>query len=181
MVETITYKYTTEAELVRLMSQASLTEFLTDPDGTVLVDTPVPTTPTKSEVLNDAIDRATDKVNDYCYQLYELRLLANSRWVRVRATAIAAHYLTQRKGEPGRYQQLYDEAIADLQSVKETKTYIRELPLITDMRPTANNQVIDDRFASSRARSSQRTSSDQPGYSNQKPDVSNYGGGYYDT
>lgn len=179
MVESLAYVYTSEAELVRLMSQTSLTEYLTEPDGTVLND--VDTTPTKSDVLDDVIDRATDKINDYCYQLYELRLLATSRWVRIRATAIAAHYLTQRKGEPGRYQQLYDEAIEELQAVKETKTYIRGLPLITDVRPTANNQVIDDRFISSRARSSQRTSSAQPGYSNQKPDVTNYGGSYYDT
>ena len=156
-----------------------MTEYLTEPGGTVLND--VNTTPTKSDTLNDVIDRATDKINDYCYQLYDLRLLANSRWVRIRATAIAAHFLTQRKGEPGRYQQLYDEAIEELQAVKETRTYIRGLPLITDVRPTASNQVIDDRFISSRARSSQRTSSQQDGYTNQKPDVTFYGGSYYDT
>lgn len=174
MVESLQYVYTSEAELVRLMSQTSLDEFLTEPDGTSLI------TDAKDAVLGDAIDQATDKINDYTYQLYEPRLLATNRWVRVRATKIAAHYLTQRKGEPGRYQQFYDEIVKELEAVQATTRYIPRLPLIVDVRPTVTNQVIDDRFTSSRARDSRQTSSDQTSYDNQKPDVNTYGG-YFNT
>lgn len=168
----LSHVYTSEAELVRLMSATSLDQYLMEPDGTALTGI---TTPTRDDVLYDAIEQATDKVNDYCYQLYAPAKLETSRWVRLRATQIAAHLLTQRKGEPGRYQELYDSALNDLEEVRMIRRYIPRLQTIADHRPTADNQVINDTFLSARARVSRQSSSDSPSYSNMKPDSTYYG------
>jgi phage gp36-like protein len=129
--------YTSQDEIERLMSVKSA-ELYVDDIGIGMADDP--------EIWTDVIDQATDTVNMYAQYYYEESVLELSSWVRRTATWIAAHYLTQRRGNPGAYSSLYEQAIEYLERIKKGELQIPRAVLRSVMVPAMSNYTIDDRF-----------------------------------
>jgi len=91
MVESLTYTYTSKTEIEALISKEGLELHIDDqqtgPQGLQTGD-----------VIDDAIEYATDEMNSRLLHLYEAVNLSNSLWVRGRATIIAASWVFQRCG-----------------------------------------------------------------------------------
>ncbi len=143
MVESLAYLYTSQTEIERLMSIKSA-ELYVDDIGLGIADDPL--------IWTDVIEAATDTVNIYAQKYYTESVLANSAWVHRVATWIGAHYLTQRRGNPGAYETLYDEAIELLERIKSGDLQIPRAELRDVMVPAMSNLRVDDRFVVNKLR-----------------------------
>lgn len=149
MVESLSYLYTSQAEIERLMSSKSA-ELYVDDLGIGVADDPA--------VWTDVIEAATDTVNIHCQLYYEESVLANSSWVHRITTWVAAHYLTQRRGNPGAYSNLYAEAMSYLERIRDGELQIPRAALRSVMVPAMSNFTIDDRFRVNKIRVQQSIS-----------------------
>ena len=95
---------------------------------------------------NEIIYQATETIYTYLETLYELADLGNSYWVRQRATYIAAYLLSLRKGNPGHFVRMYNEAIADLEAVQSGSLQVPSLYLKEDLSPSMSNLTVDNRY-----------------------------------
>lgn len=132
MVETLTYKYTTQAEMERAFSTAAVTA-RTD-DG-VLAD-----------LLDDCINEATDEINFHCERWYEPSDMVNNLWVRRTATWLACYYLSQRMGNPAQFETHIEEIKLRLEHIYSGHKQIPRLATRDDMTPAMSNLRVDDRF-----------------------------------
>ena len=147
-VETLTYTYTSQAEIERLLSTAgALARVDDDLDGSA-----------ESGVWEDVVDEATDEINFHCEHLYEPSDMANNLWVRRRATLIGAYLLSQRRGDSGLYHERYQKLIEVLELVRDGKRQIPRLPTKDDYTPAMSNLRVDHRFGSRKIRVQRTTS-----------------------
>lgn len=153
MPETLAYLYSSESEINRRMS-VPMTDDYAEDDPYAAVTNP-------DTNLADAIAMATDEVNIYCLYWYEEADLANSSWIRNLATWIACYHLTQRKGEPAKFENQYDKAIAFLERVRSGELQVPRLPQRADLSPCHSNYVIDSRFTKAQSRVQRETSTGQ--------------------
>lgn len=157
MVESLSYTYTSEAEIKRLMTSAGYTEYVTDDQ-------------TAADVLADVINQATDEINVYCCRWYAEVDLANNSYVRRLATYIAAYHLTNRRGEEPRYTTEYQDGRTFLEKVMSGLLQLPRCPQRADLTPCHSNYVIDDRFQQQKVRVQDSTSSG-PGTLDINPDI----------
>ena len=148
-METLQYVYTSQTEIERLMSQLSA-ELYVDDTGIGQATDPL--------IWTDVIYQATDTVNIYAQKFYGEDVLAHSSWVHRIATWIAAHFLTQRRGNPGTYSSYYDEAIALLERVANGSLQIPRTAIRGAVIPSMSNFTIDDRFPINKIRVQPSTS-----------------------
>lgn len=132
-VETLTYVYTSRAEMSRIASQAGIEGRLED-----LID--------DDQALLEIMEEATDWVNQYVAMIYNESDLANSRWVRSRATWYACYLLTQRLGNPPLFADRIDQYTEDLKSAMAQRIQIPRLPVRSGMVPAMSNVIVDDRY-----------------------------------
>ncbi len=148
MVETLTYTYTTQAEIERLISAAGASlRTDDDQDGSP-----------ESGVWQDVIDEATDTINFYCESHYEPVDLTDNLWVRRSATLIGAYLLCQRRGDPGLYHDRYAKVIEMLEKVAFGRMQIPRLQTKEDFSPAASNLRVDHRFGTRKIRVQRQTS-----------------------
>lgn len=142
-VETLTYTYTSQAEVQRLISTEGVQLRITDLTGTNATD-----------YWTELIAEATDIVNQYCLGYYEAEEMADNRWVRSRATWIALALLCKRRANPvpGSILDRYEEIIADLNGVLIGKFMIPRLGTRSDMLPSLSNLRVDDRYRTRKLR-----------------------------
>lgn len=134
-VETLSYTYTSETEINRLIRTTDKTLNLDDDgDGTA-----------ETDALSDIINEATDVVNTYCLKFYEASAMADNLWVRRHCTAIACWLLSQRRGNAAKMQKKYDRAIEQLERVFKGEMQIPRLPYRANMDPALSNYVVDER------------------------------------
>ena len=162
MPESLSYLFTSEDEIKRVMTINGADEYAGDTDNPAVIDS--------DDVYADVIAQATDEVNVYCLGFYDEPTLSNNSYVRRLATWIACYHLTCRKGEQERYAQQYELAVKYLERVRSGELQIPRAAQRADLAPCHSNYVIDDRFAKSKVRVQRETSSG-PGYSQQKPDI----------
>ncbi len=135
-VETLQYVYSSQELMERLYSTVAVLLRLDDnDDGTI-----------DTGLLQDVIDTATDKINQYLLPLYEAAAAELNLWVRRRATIIACWYLSQRRGNPAQFQSMYEEVIEELKAVNAMKLFIPRLPLSSNLAPGVSNYRVDDRY-----------------------------------
>lgn len=165
MTESLSYTFTDEASITRMMGVLSLTDYLNevDVDG---ADAGVDT----AAIIADIVAEATDEVYIRCQPFYTMDVLANSSYVRRLATWIGCFLLSQRKGEPARYEAKYQSAIDLLDKVMTGKVQLPRMPQRSDLVPCHSNYVIDDRFVKQRARVERETSTGGS-YSGQNVDI----------
>ena len=142
MVETLTHRYTTQAEIERIWSiKAAASRVDDDSDGS-----------TESELWNDVIDEATDEVNLYAENWYDPADMVNNKWVRRQASYIGAYFLSQRRGDPGRFHQLYERIIATLEKIRDGLMQIPRLGQRENQVPSISNYRVDDRYRIAKTR-----------------------------
>jgi phage gp36-like protein len=142
------YLYTSQADIERLMSVKSA-ELYVDDIQVGQQDDP--------DVWTDVIYQATDIVNMYVQNYYAPEDLVNNSWVHRMTTWLAAHYLTQRRGNPGAYNDLYNEALFWLEKVQTGRYQIPRVPQRAWVVPAVSNYVIDDRFPVNKIRTQPST------------------------
>ena len=134
-IETLTYTYTTQAEIERLYGKKGVAQLLVDLTGTDI-----------ASMWEEIIADSTTLIDSYAAQVYDPSDLSTSRWVRTRATRIGAFRLSQRKGNNDLFAQRYEEIIEELQKVKELLLMIPNIPMSADMSPAMSNVQVDPRF-----------------------------------
>ncbi len=133
--ETLTYTYTTQAEIERLYGKTGVAAITADLQGTNI-----------ASMWEEIIADATLTIDSYASQVYDQEDLATSRWVRNRATWLAAYRLSQRKGNNDLYAQRYQEIIDELEKVKSLILIIPNIPTSSDLTPAMSNISIDPRY-----------------------------------
>ncbi len=135
MPETITYLYTTQAEMERLYGKQGLAALIGDIGGANIAEWWL-------EIAADA----TTQIDAYASQIYNASDLYTSRWVRTRATWIGCFRASQRKGQPDLFSQRFAEIMEELEKVREQEIIIPNLPTSFDMTPAMSNVYIDARY-----------------------------------
>lgn len=136
MVETLAFTYTSQAEVEKVYSQAGLDFSLDDLAGADL-----------TQGIKEFLEDATDFVNQFAGDRYEEADMNESRWVRSRASWIAAYLFSQRRGNPppeafaNRFDMIRDE----LEQVKADNLNIPRLGTKSNFLPSISNYTIDDR------------------------------------
>lgn len=133
-IETLTYLYTTNAEIERLYSVLGVQDRADDDyDGSA-----------EDDVMDDLCAWATDTVNLYVSERYDPQYLANNLWVRQAATVIAAWMLSQRRANPAQFTDWYDKIIELLEKIAAGTLDIPRMPARADSLPAMSNYVIQD-------------------------------------
>lgn len=137
--------YTSQAEIQRLLSYKGVSLHIDDADdlddnylgGTDSLVTP-------SNVLNEIIERATARVNEYLLPRYSADTLATLSRVREIATFIATHLLTRRRGNEPLYDDEVAESVETLERYREGTLYL-DAPL-QGPRAVVQSYVTDNRY-----------------------------------
>jgi len=156
------YVYTTQEKVERMMSIRSVQEYSNDDPNYLAAD--------DEQIILDLIYEATDTINSYCLKWYTEAMLATSMIVERHCTWMVCYLLSQRRGEPMRYEGKFNEAVEYFKSIESGARQIPRLPQRSDLVPVNSNYVIDDRFAKARSRVQRETSSGEP-YSGQPVDI----------
>jgi len=143
MVEVLTNVYTSQAEVESIYSVAGF-DFTTDDR------TGAPLTQTILEFVEDA----TDQINQYAGLRYLETDMVNSRWVRSRASWIAAYRFAQRRGNPAAASlaDRFEEIMQELRDVRSEDIDIPRLGTSGNFIPSISNYKIDDRFRERKVR-----------------------------
>lgn len=94
-------------------------------------------------VINELITRATETVLQFLRGRYVVSSMADSYWVRMKATWIACYYLSVRQGNPSLYGDQYQEALLDLALARDG---VINPGLNTPMRVISQTPMIDSRY-----------------------------------
>lgn len=142
-IETLAYVYTSQDEIERLISETGVQSRTRDLAGS---DNP--------NYWIELIAEATDTINQWVGDYYDEADMADSRWVRARASWIALTLLCRRRGNPVPASILdrYEEIMEDLRLVRYGLVQIPRLPTRAGLLPTMSNIRIDDRFYSRKIR-----------------------------
>lgn len=127
------------------------------------------------DVMRDAVEWATERINAQCEKLYEASDLAQSRLVMRWATVLAANYISKLQGNPPQYVDAAQDVENQLQQVADGVFQIPRLPTRANSVPMATNYRMDDRYQNP-VRVNPRTSTGGT-YSNQ-PSSNPYYDGY---
>jgi hypothetical protein len=135
-IPTTLYALTSREEIERLFSEAGVDYRVEDL-----------TTAQQTNMFHSIIGYASDTVAAYTLHRYNTTDLVNIRWVRDRATFIAAWMLSRRRGNPGQYGAEYEMALADLEKVLNGKPplMIPGAPVRAADVPTVSSYRVDDR------------------------------------
>jgi hypothetical protein len=142
-VETLTYTYTSQDEISRLISIAGTNLRISDLTSTM-----------KTEYWVELIAEATDVINQYCIWKYDAADMADNRWVRSRATWIALVLLCRRRGNdvPKSVLARYNEIMEELQKVHDYLLEIPRLNTSSENTPSMSNIHVDPRYTSRKIR-----------------------------
>lgn len=145
--------YCTAAEIERRHGTESVLAW-SDHDGDGLAD---------SEVLDDAINQATQEIDLYARQRYAPEGLADSPLVNRWAVIIAAYMMsiTRSNPPPDSLAIEFERVMARLAEVKEGSLALPGVPMRSDMRPSMSNLRIDRRYPKAKIRVQKEISTDQ--------------------
>jgi hypothetical protein len=94
-------------------------------------------------MINEIVIRATETVLQFLRGRYVVSDMANSYWVRMKATFIACYYLSLRQGNPSLYGDQYQEAMLDLAMARDG---IINPGLATPARIVVQTPMMDSRY-----------------------------------
>ena len=139
MVEVLAYTYTSEDEIVRILSSSGVNLRVDDLDDT-------------TTLMTEIVSEATDMINYYCGLNYDESDLNNSVLVRRWASWIGCYLLSQRRGNPAMFEDRMQEVIVLLEEITRHDRIIPRLPTREDLTPAMSNLHIDDRFRTHKIR-----------------------------
>jgi phage gp36-like protein len=96
-----------------------------------------------SAALDDAIIRACEEINKYCYKFYSPANLGTSNLVQQWAIELACYYLSQRRGNPELFAKLYENAIEELKMVLKGEMELPGVPFRRTLSPKWSNIRAD--------------------------------------
>lgn len=99
-------------------------------------------TPNDEQFLIDALIEASDEGYIRLLVRYDEDPIAESLWVRRRASYIAAHVLSTRKGNPAQYCAQYDRYLADFDKIASGTRFIPRAKPRANFQPTMSNVVV---------------------------------------
>lgn len=123
-----TYTYTSWDEIAQLYSSAGQAAVVSDLTGGDLTD-----------LQTDVINSATDEVLMYVGMEYNQEDMNTSSIIRRICTSIAAHFLSQRRGNPSLFLQRYENAIARLTMLRDGSLSLPGVSRLKDSMPSMAN------------------------------------------
>lgn len=127
--------FTTRDEIERLFS-ADAVQVRIDDAADILAET---------DVIDEVIADATEFVWQYLWTRYAEAQVVNRDWVRRRATYVAAHFLSQRRGNPGQFIDRFEQIKEELQLVYTCALHVPDAQVNTVQQPVVSNYVVDNR------------------------------------
>ena len=126
--------YCTKADIEAIWPPASLLASVDD-DSTGTLSA------TEDGYITRAIERAANLINSRLAMRYKLASLAGNAWCRDANAAIAAYWLSNRRGAatPANLQQQYDAYVATLDRIVTGHLRVPEAPESHDGGPTVSN------------------------------------------
>jgi phage gp36-like protein len=142
------FGFTTKEMIERLYAQQGLDNILDDVSG-----------PAEDAVLEQFISDAEQTIIIRLSRFHTSADLLTSQWVQSRATWIAAFYISKRRGNEHYFQNLYDEAIREIEAIATGElSPLTEIPLRADTIPSMSNFIIDDYYYARKLRVRQEIS-----------------------
>jgi len=128
------------------------------------VNNRLPSDSNRDAVIDSTIERATAKINNYCYTRYVPSVLATSEWVTWCCVTLVIHYLNKRRNNPsvGSVAEDVDEYIEELREIKAGRMDIAGLATRYDTSPSVGNYVVDRRYKRSVVRRVEKISTGGP-------------------
>lgn len=150
--------YCTDEDIDRLLSSYGVASFADhDEDGSE-----------DTGVVLDCREQASEEINLYTRQWYLVAGLSSSALITRWCTVMSAYFLSYRRGNPPpeslqiEFNRIVDDQDSLLQRVHDGNMRLPGVALDYDARPSVSNVTIDRRFARSKIRVDERTSSDSP-------------------
>jgi phage gp36-like protein len=130
----MTQTYCTKVDIEAIWPPAELLASVDD-------DTSGTLSPTEEGYIDRAIERAANFLNARLEMRYRLTDLAASAWCRDANAALAAYWLSTRRGEepPAHLQQQYDAYLAALAEIAAGRMKVPEVPDSFDLTPTVTS------------------------------------------
>lgn len=122
--------YSSEAEVMRLLGEFAidvLTEDWSQQDS--------------SPVWNDILDTVDEEIDMYIGQRYPSQMYSTPMLRRI-ATILAAHFLTQRRGNPGVYASLVARQYETLEEIRKGQRLIRGKVPLGNLAPVVRNYIM---------------------------------------
>lgn len=145
------YVYTSRDEVQRLLSERGVQ---------LRLDDLAPLQ--QDEYIIELCEDASDIINEWCEVFYDYSDLYNSRWVRIRATWIAAYLLSQRRGNPAQLTQRYQDILQELEYIRWGVNDIPGLPKRGNFFPAMANLTVDPTFLLRSLRVVEQNSTNSP-------------------
>ncbi|MBW1953241.1 MAG: DUF1320 family protein [Deltaproteobacteria bacterium] len=132
----MSYTYTTEAEIMRVLSREGwLSQADDDRDG--IVD---------PALLQEVVGEATEEINLYLAQRYRPEDLANHTLVRRWATYFACYLVSLRRGNPAHFTGIVERITGWLERIFANRMNLPGLPVRKEMGPAMSNLEINDLY-----------------------------------
>lgn len=139
-LEAVPTLYTSQAEMESLFGFLGV-QLRLDDDDDEIVATP------ETEYLTDVMVEATDIINQHIGWIYDDVELSESRWVRRRASWIACHLISKRRGNAKQFQEQFDQCMEDFREVELHRRWIPRKKPKYDFAPAMSNLRIDYRYS----------------------------------
>lgn len=108
-----------------------------------------------SQIIFDAEQTIIVRLNKF----HTNAALANSNWVKSRATWIAAHLLSKRRGNEHYFADLYEDALRELDGIASGEINpLVDIPTRDTIIPSMSNVYVDEMFISAKIRVRQNIS-----------------------
>jgi hypothetical protein len=108
-----------------------------------------------SQIIYDAEQTIIVRLNKF----YTNSALLGSAWVKSRATWIAAHFLSKRRGNEHYFADLYEDALRELDGIASGEINpLVDIPTRDTIIPSMSNIYIDEMFISAKTRVRQNIS-----------------------
>jgi phage gp36-like protein len=130
--------YCTKADIEAIWPPADLLASVDD-DATGTLS------PTEEGHITRAIERAANLINSSLAMRYDVAELASNAWCRDANAAIAAYWLSTRRGlaAPAQLQQQYDAYLANLAEIVAGRLKVPDAPETDDHKPSVTNFTTD--------------------------------------
>ncbi len=144
------YGFTTRNLILGLYAQLGITNILDDLDDVTIVSNGLTE---RGLVINQFIRDAEQTVLVRISRFFDPLDMVNSDWICSRTTWIAAHYISKRRGNEHYFEDMYDEAIRELDAMAtgELPPDIN-IPLRAYTYPSMSNLTIDERHGVAKIR-----------------------------
>jgi hypothetical protein len=92
---------------------------------------------------NDILDSVTSQFNLYLHQNYEQSVLLTNNWIRRRATMMATHLLSHRRGNPPHYVDELDRVYRELDEIRAGRLTLPNVPERGYFGPVVRNYQLE--------------------------------------